>query len=604
MFPVRLRVLAAAAAIGLGAVGLTACAGSGSQLESSAAKSDVAIVPTLTGETADDIFPIVTGAQITPFNQQDFQDLMWMPVLTYGGDASDQFGYDSLASLANQPVYSDGDTVVTITLKHFNWSDGQPVTSRDVSFYYNLYAANKSYAGYYTPGEFPDNVKSLTTPSPYTVQLTLKRAFNPTWYSTNELVDLMAFPQQSWDKTSASSPVGNYDETHAGAVKVFNYLVSQAHAVNTYASNPLWQVVNGPFRLKTFSTRGDVDLVPNPHYSGTPKPKIKELIERPFTNDTTEFNSLIAGTGLTDGVIPTQDNKQVSALERLGYRAYETPLYAINYIVINFNSPAAGALFRQLYIRQALQHLVNQPQDVKYAYNGDATPTYGPVPLAPSSPYLTSYEKSNPYPFSVSAAKSLLTSHGWTVKPGGTDTCAKPGTAADECGAGIAAGKALSFRVVYASGDEDYSVMMQAFQSAARSAGVAVNLSEGEFNEITGITGVCKTGTSACNWDGVMYGGSTMLQYPTGNGWFNTNANGQGNYNSAEANKLINETEYSPGSAPFDQYENYISQQLPFIWMPWQQPGYEVVLKNLKGFTDDQDNPFADTFPQNWSYSG
>ncbi|MGH3158172.1 MAG: hypothetical protein ACRDNF_16565, partial [Streptosporangiaceae bacterium] len=201
-------------------------------------------------------------------------------------------------------------------------------------------------------------------------------------------------------------------------------------------------------------------------------------------------------------------------------------------------------------------------------------------------------------------AESLLRSHGWTVKPGGTDTCAKPGTAAGECGAGIAQGKALSFRVVYASGNEDYSVMMQAYQSAARSAGVTVNLSQGEFNEITGITGVCKTGTSACNWDGVMYGGSTMLVYPSGNGWFNTNANGQGNYSSTEANQLINETEYSPSSAPFTQYENYIAQQLPFIWLPWQQPGYEVVLKNLQGFTDDQDNPFADTFPQNWSFSG
>jgi hypothetical protein len=26
------------------------------------------------------------------------------------------------------------------------------------------------------------------------------------------------------------------------------------------------------------------------------------------------------------------------------------------------------------------------------------------------------------------------------------------------------------------------------------------------------------------------------------------------------------------------------------------------VLENLKGFTADQDNPFADTFPENWYY--
>jgi peptide/nickel transport system substrate-binding protein len=606
MFRGKMRVVAAAGVLALAAAGISACAGgSGTGLESSAAKSDEATVALLSGQTPDDIFPFVDGAQITPFNQQDFQDQMWVPVLSYGGDATDEFGYNPESSLVNQPVYSDNDTVVTLTLKHFDWSDGQPVTSRDVQFFWNIFVANKSYAGFYTPGEIPDNVKSFKVVSPTTFQLTLTRSYNPQWFSTNELGDLEAFPQQSWDKTSASSPVGDYDMTPSGAVKVFKYLLSQGQSVNTYATNPLWQVVDGPFRLQSFSTRGDVVMVPNPHYSGSPKAKIKKLIYEPFTNDTTAFNSLIAGTGLTyDSYVPSQDTKEIPALERLGYKAFEDPVYGFNYIVINFNSPAAGYLFRQLYIRQALQHLVNQPQDVKYAYNGDATASYGPVPLAPKSPYVTPYEASNPYPFSVSAAETLLRSHGWTIHPGGTDTCAKPGSASDECGAGIPAGKALSFRVVYANGDEDYSVMMQAFQSAARSAGVDVVLSEGEFNEITAITGVCSLGQSACNWDGVMYGGSTMGVYPTGNGFYNTNANGQGNYNSTEADNLINETEYSPGTAQFTQYENYIAQQLPFIFMPWQQPGYEVVLKNVQGFTDDATNPFADTFPQNWSFSG
>ena len=96
--------------------------------------------------------------------------------------------------------------------------------------------------------------------------------------------------------------------------------------------------------------------------------------------------------------------------------------------MINFNSPNAGYLFRQLYIRQALQDLVDQPQDVKFAYHGNATASYGPVPLAPSSPFTTSYERSNPYPFSVADAGSLLRSHGWAVHSGGTDTCAKSAT--------------------------------------------------------------------------------------------------------------------------------------------------------------------------------
>jgi peptide/nickel transport system substrate-binding protein len=594
------RALAVAGGLALAGSLLAACASNGG----SGSSSNVAIIQTQQGSTANDIFPIVTGAQVTPFNEQMFQDLMWRPVLWYGGQVGNEFGLNEPVSLADTPVYSDNDTVVTLTLKHYLWSNGQPVTTRDVLFFYNLIAANKSYWGFYTPGEFPDNVKSVTVLSATQMQFTLTRSYSPEWYNVNELSDLYAFPQQVWDKTSSNGKIGNYDETHAGAVAVFNYLVSQAHSLNTYASNPIWQVVDGPFRLQSFSTRGDIDLVPNKHYSGSPKPRISELIERPFTSPTAEFNALLSDSGLTTGYSPSTDSSQVSAVKALGYRVFNVPAYGINYIVINFNSPSAGVLFRQLYLRQALQRLVNQPQDVTYAYHGEATPTYGPVPLAPPSPYTTSYERSNPYPYSISAAESLLRANGWTVQPGGTDTCAKPGTGAGECGAGIAAGKALTFRTVYASGDPGYQVMMDSFQSDAKQAGITVQLSQGQFNEITGITGVCSTGQSACNWDGVMYGGTTFNQYPTGNGMFNTNANGQGNYSDPTADALINETEYEPGLGPFDQYVNYISQQLPMIWMPWEQTNDDFVVKtDLKGYTADQDNPFNDTFPENWYFS-
>jgi len=595
--------LAAAAALALTA-GLAACSGGGGGgLAATVAAKNIAIVPTYQGSTADDIFPIVDGAQETPYNEQDFQWLMYRPLLWYGGQPGDEFGLNEATSLADAPVYSDGDRVVTITLKHYDWSDGQPVTARDVAFFFNLLAANKSYYGGYTPGEFPDNVRRLQVVSSSVVRLTLTKAYSPEWFSTNELSDITPFPQQAWDRESAGGPVGNWDETHAGAVRVFGYLLSQARSLNTYASNPLWQVVDGPFRLKSFSTRGDVDLVPNRAYSGSPRPRIAELVERPFTADTAEFNSLVAGTGLAYGFIPSQDDGQLHTLQSLGYRSYLAQVYGINYIVINFNSPAAGYLFRQLYIRQALQHLVNQPQDVRYAYHGDATPTYGPVPLAPASPFTTSYERSNPYPFSLADAENLLRAHGWAVHPGGTDTCVRPGRGPTDCGAGIGAGKALSFRVVYASGDEDYSVMMEAFQSAAHQAGVTVSLSQGQFNQITGITGVCAMGRAACNWDGVMYGGTTFGVYPTGNGMFNTDANGQGNYSSATADRLINETEYSAGTKQFYSYENYVARELPFVWLPWQQSGYVVVLNSLKGFTADQRNPFADTFPEDWSFA-
>lgn len=597
----RMSAVYWAVVIALAVSVLAACSSSGA---TSGASSDIAIVPMSQGSTANDIFPILSGPQITPYNEQDFQWLMYRPMLWYGGQPGNEFGLYNQISLAYAPVYSDNDTVVTIKLKKYYWSDGTPVTARDVTFFFNLVKANKNYWGFYTPGEFPDNVKSVQAVNPQTVRFTLTRSFSPLWFDTNELTDIIPLPQQAWDKTSANGAIGNYDQTHAGAVAVFNYLLSQARSLNTYATNPIWQVVDGPFRLKSYSTRGDVDLVPNTHYSGTPKPQIKELIERPYTSDTAEFDALLANTGLTTGVVPSQDDSQIPTLKAEGYTVYNTLTYGFNYIVINFNSPNAGYLFRQLYIRQALQHLVNQPEDVKYAYNGNATASYGPVPLAPASPYTTPYERSDPYPFSVSAAESLLKAHGWKVTPNGTDACVSPGTGAGECGAGIPRGKTLTLKILYASGDPGYGVMMANFQSAARTAGIDIVLSQGQFNQITAVTGVCSMSQSACDWDGVMYGGSTMGIYPTGNGFFNTNANGQGNYSSTDADNLISATEYQPGLNQFFQYENYVSQQLPMIWMPWEQVGVNnVVASDLGGFTADEDNPFADMFPESWYFN-
>lgn len=44
-----------------------------------AASSDVAIVPTAQGSTANDILPLVDGAQYTVYDMQDFQWLERVP---------------------------------------------------------------------------------------------------------------------------------------------------------------------------------------------------------------------------------------------------------------------------------------------------------------------------------------------------------------------------------------------------------------------------------------------------------------------------------------------------------------------------------------------
>ena len=65
-------------------------------------------------------------------------------------------------SIANPPVYSNGNKTVTITMKsNYKWSNGQPITANDLLFNIDLIkaaikASPANWAGY-VPGQFPDN---------------------------------------------------------------------------------------------------------------------------------------------------------------------------------------------------------------------------------------------------------------------------------------------------------------------------------------------------------------------------------------------------------------------------------------------------------------
>jgi peptide/nickel transport system substrate-binding protein len=143
------------------------------------------------------------------------------------------------------------------------------------------------------------------------------------------LSQVYPLPQKSWDRLSATSAIGSYDGSAAartslpdtspaqytstnpgtassGALGVAQYLNSQSQDLTTYSSNPLWQVVDGPFRLTQYTTSGFVKMVPNRSYSGKPKPTISAFEELPFTTDTAEFDALRTGS-LTIGYIPSQD---------------------------------------------------------------------------------------------------------------------------------------------------------------------------------------------------------------------------------------------------------------------------------------------------------
>jgi len=474
----------------------------------------------------------------------------------------------------------------------------------------NLLVANKTDWYDYVPGYFPDNVVSMSFPaaSPTTFSLTFNRRYNPEWLLYNELSQIMPIPQYAWDKTSATQPVGNYDLTTSGAKQVFKYLDAQSTNVGTYATNPLWRAVDGPWYLDSYdSTTGYAAFKRNLRYSGPASGNVNTFIELPFTSDAAEYAAVLSGD-VDYGYLPTTDLSTMRTIQSKGYSIDYWKPWGFNGIEINFSNPTTGPIFKQLYIRQAMELLIDQKGLVKNIFDGAAFPTYGPVPTIIKNPFVTSYERSNPYPYNFSKAIALLTSHGWQVRPEGIDVCARPGTAAGECGAGIHRGQQLNFTMTYLEGSAAFTALNEAMVSNWGRAGIHVALQSGTF-EIYSESVTCDptTGTG-CTWDLTNAGapGSTATYspdyFPSGESLFATGSEtNAGDYSNPTMNQYIEDTLTETGLAAFDKYENFAAQQLPILWEPDFYVQISAIKATLKNATPQ--NPNLNITPEMWVVS-
>jgi peptide/nickel transport system substrate-binding protein len=603
------RLAAAAAALALTTL-VSACAaggggtiGGGSAVKGQKIKGGTVTIAEV-GASPNNIFPLLVATNSNGYNTT-FTFGMW-PWLVYSGDGAKSVP-NPQESLYSSLTWSDSDKVITIDLKPWKWSDGAPITSRDFTFVYDLLKANYKDWFNYVAGLFPVDVAKVKTPNSHTVVLDLTRSYNPTFYTDNVLADIPLLPQHAWDKTSMSGKVGNYDETTAGAKAVWNFLQGQGSKMSTFATNPLWKVVDGPWKLAAFQSSGYYAWVPNKNYSGPDKPVLNKVIWTPFTDDTSEMDTLRSNTSLDVALVPLNDVRQIPALKAEGYSVAQVPTPGVAEILPNFYAPVAGMLLRQLYIRQAMEYLINRKQIVQKAFAGYADPGNGPVPVLYGQQWDSPLEKAGgPYQYDPAKAIALLKAHGWKVVPGGTDTCIRPGTAAGECGAGITAAEPLTFQLLFASGTESFNEQNAAVQSSEALGGVKITLKSEPFNTLVSTTGTCNAQShpaSICNdWQIQQYGYNQYLMDPSGAGQFNTDANGNyGGYSSPEMNRLIEATEYGSSTSAFFAYEDYAAKQLPLLWLPNESAVF-VYKKNLAGVTPL--NPFSGLYnPEVWYYT-
>jgi peptide/nickel transport system substrate-binding protein len=596
--------LAVAAAVALAVVG---CGGSGSPATGGTpVRGGTAVMAEPPSAIPDYIFPFTSSGFITVNNQDQFGYLMYRPLYWFGKNGKPLINQS--LSLAYPPTWS-GNTA-TIRLKPYKWSNGSPVTAQNTMFWLNmLQDVGATDWGAYNgfPNKF---VSSMKVVSPTELTMTVNKPYSHTWFLYNDLSQVTPMPT-AWDRTAAGP--SDCSARPSDCAAVYAYLDAQSKRLSTYTTSPLWGIVDGPWKLASFNSDGNVTFVPNKSYSGPVKPTLSRFEEVPFTTEAAEYNVLRAsgsgGQTIDVGYLSTVDaparpaNATVGRNPVSGYTLDPWYSWGISYSVVNLNSTTGnGPVNRQLYFRQALEYLLNQQSVISGPLRGYGQQTVGPVDPHPVTPYASSLLKSGTlFPYSPAKAKELLSSHGWHVVPNGTTTCASP----SKCGPGVKQGQPLVFNMAYATGQNWIQSEVTQLQSNATLAGIKINLDPKPFNQVTTLAGGnCKVTRSSCDWDLADWGlgWSFAPDYdPTGETLFmcGSPADSSG-YCDAANDAMIEKTLTSDDMRYMYQWQDYLARQMPFLWQPQGPYQLTEVANDLRGVLPE--SPTLTITPESWHF--
>ena len=577
------------------------------------------------GQIPNYIFPMMTEDRYTTANVNAFQYLMYRPLYWYGFAATPNINKD--LSLAPLPTYSADHKTLTITLKSWRWSNGEQVSSRSVALWLNLLHAAKGWWAAYSPGSLPDLISSVHSSTPNQIVLHLTRAVNPGWFEATQLSQITPLPL-AWDITSLGAASGSggcaaapYGTADAACTAVFTFLSRQAGfdpevptAANTkapsYATSPLWGIVDGPWRLVSLTDQGEATFAPNSSYSGPFKPTLTSFREIPSASDAAELALLRQG-GVDVGYLPLSAVQTTARTPRSTTQAFGglngfhlAPRYpwAVSYTTWNLSSTGdfgiPARLFRQPYFRQALQLLIDQEAYAHRIYKGFAYANSSPIPSTSSSYAARSAKQENLYPYNPSRALDLLRSHGWKIVPGGVSTCIRPGTESTNCGAQIPKGAQLAFKLQYGNDVPLLGQLMNAQQASWAQAGIQVSLLSAPSIVIRSNAAPCVTGVS-CEWEAAALSGFRYQPgiYPLANEWlgtaapFNLGSYSNPGLDAAFAGALLPQGSPAPSAS-------IAAASAPVLFEPTPASRLSEVRNTLGGVLPE--NPFGSLTPERW----
>jgi peptide/nickel transport system substrate-binding protein len=441
-------------------------------------------------------------------------------------------------SLASAVTASADDTVFTITMRPWHWSDGVPLTAEDVLYSFNLdkqYGPN--WPGYGTGG-LPMIVKSITVLSPAQLQIVTTHPVNPMWFTYNGIGALEPLPEHAW-KT---------------------YTLDEMLQLQSTPS--FFSVVDGPLKIQRLDVGQDAVFVPNPAWEG-PKMHFSRLVFTFLQGDGANVQGVESGA-FDVAAVPTDLYSSVQHFPGVHLEIMPQSVNQ-NVIAVNFQNPAV-AFFRDVRVRQAMQDAIDQDAIVRGLDKGYGDAAYGPIPHS-FVQFLTPEMRAGKYPvgYDPAKARALLKAAGFTPGPDGIMR---------------KNGQRLSFTYLEETGTDAIIELDEILQADFRAVGIEMKVHLTEFNQIMALMNGPPTGWQATGF------GQPVQSYPSGEGQFATGANqNQEGYSDPEMDRLIAENTEKPDIKYLFAYETYASAQQPVIFTPRLRP-VVLVRDRLHGMSD------------------
>ena len=281
-------------------------------------------------------------------------------------------------------VSPDGKTWTFKIRQGAMWSDGVPVTAKDVAFSYN-YIVKKNLAAY---SSYTKLIKEAVAIDDSTCEV---RCSKPK--ANMERLYIYCFPEHIWSKIA----------------KPEKYKV-------TYPF-----VGSGPFLIDEWKHGSYVRMVKNPDYWGT-APTVDEILYEFYTNADTMTQDLKSGNIDAAYGVPPAQYDQVAKLD--GFQGFRGNLYTWDYVCFNcYDQPSSlgHPVLRDVKFRQALNWAVDKERLVAIGWNGFARPATSIMPPGEwPAGFDAHYEPTagEAYGFDIAKANQLLDEAGYTDSNG------------------------------------------------------------------------------------------------------------------------------------------------------------------------------------------